>query len=249
MYQKTTLFHFIFLLSIYSFAQSGVAINLSGTDPAASAMLDVSSTDQGMLIPRMTATQKAAIAAPVQGLMIFQTDGDSGFWYYDGLSWTKAGDNLGSHTAASDLDMSGNKVTNLAACTSNADAANKEYVDNAVSAGGGGPVVPDTTYTLSGSKLLTVAYGGTTYTGPSDKMWAIESAVYSSYQYPVRISSINGQAYSYGYIGNFSYSGNAIYCIATPFVLPPGTTVIFDVGSGASHKGLVSIREYKIAVQ
>ncbi len=62
----------------------GVAI------PHASALLDVSSTSKGLLIPRMTFAQRNAIAAPANGLMIYQTDGGmqgSGFYYYNGSSW------------------------------------------------------------------------------------------------------------------------------------------------------------------
>ncbi|MCF6361269.1 MAG: hypothetical protein L3J29_10975, partial [Cyclobacteriaceae bacterium] len=42
-------------------AQNGVAINTGGAAPDASAVLDVSSTTQGVLVPRMTAAQKVAI--------------------------------------------------------------------------------------------------------------------------------------------------------------------------------------------
>jgi len=41
---------------ISTFGQNNVAINETGADPHPSAMLDVSSTNKGVLIPRMTAT-------------------------------------------------------------------------------------------------------------------------------------------------------------------------------------------------
>jgi len=40
-----------------------------------------------MLVPRMTAAQKTAIASPATGLLIYQTDGTTGFYYYNGSSW------------------------------------------------------------------------------------------------------------------------------------------------------------------
>jgi len=64
-----------------------VGINATGAPPAASAMLDVSSTNSGVLIPSMTDVQKLAIASPATGLLIFQTNALSGFWYFDGTQW------------------------------------------------------------------------------------------------------------------------------------------------------------------
>ncbi len=73
-----------------SFGQ-GMSVNTAGTAANASAMLDVASTTKGMLVPRMTAAQKTAIASPATGLMIFQTDGTPGFYYYTGSAWTAVG--------------------------------------------------------------------------------------------------------------------------------------------------------------
>ncbi len=65
----------------------GVAINTTGAAAHSSAMLDVSSTTKGMLAPRMTATERAAISGPATGLLVYQTDGTSGFYYFNGSSW------------------------------------------------------------------------------------------------------------------------------------------------------------------
>ncbi|OON68780.1 hypothetical protein B0919_11370 [Hymenobacter sp. CRA2] len=67
----------------------GVRIGSAGT-PDAKAALDVSATDRGLLIPRLTQAQRTAITNPPQGLMVYQTDGtpsggtQTGFWYYAG---------------------------------------------------------------------------------------------------------------------------------------------------------------------
>ena len=63
------------------------SVGVGTTTPAASAALDVTSTTGGLLLPRMTATQRAAIPNPVQGLFVFQTDGTPGLYYYIGSSW------------------------------------------------------------------------------------------------------------------------------------------------------------------
>jgi hypothetical protein len=72
------------LLLNKSYAQIG--INSTNTAPAVSAMLDVSSTNKGMLIPRMTTAQRLAIASPTNGLSVYDTD-LLNFWFYNGTSW------------------------------------------------------------------------------------------------------------------------------------------------------------------
>ena len=68
-----------------SFAQ--MAIDTVGTQPDNSAMLDVKSTTKGLLIPRMTQAQRNAISAPATGLLIYQTDVITGYYYYNGTIW------------------------------------------------------------------------------------------------------------------------------------------------------------------
>jgi len=76
------------LFVVSGFAQTGVAINSTGDDPDGSAMLDVSSTVKGLLVPRMTNTERIAIVTPATGLLVYQTDSIKGFYYYDGAAWT-----------------------------------------------------------------------------------------------------------------------------------------------------------------
>ena len=63
-------FIIIVLLTTYSL-EAQVSISSDGSDPDPSAMLDVKSTDLGMLIPRMTSAQRDAITNPAEGLLIF----------------------------------------------------------------------------------------------------------------------------------------------------------------------------------
>ena len=53
---KNFILLWLILFSFQTFAQVG--INATGVAPTASAMLDVSSTNKGILIPRMTTIQK-----------------------------------------------------------------------------------------------------------------------------------------------------------------------------------------------
>jgi hypothetical protein len=72
-----------FLLTLSTFAQIGI----NTVSPDASAALDITSTTGGLLVPRMTETQRDAISPAATGLMIYQTDGTAGFYYYNGSSW------------------------------------------------------------------------------------------------------------------------------------------------------------------
>jgi trimeric autotransporter adhesin len=56
--------------------------------PNASSLLEVKSTTQGMLVPRMTLIQRDAIATPATGLLIYQTNSTPGFYYFTGTVWT-----------------------------------------------------------------------------------------------------------------------------------------------------------------
>ncbi len=97
-------------------AQNNVGINTN--TPDASAALDISSTTQGVLVPRMTASQRALIASPATGLLVYQTDNTPGFYFFNGTMWTSlsgggSGDNLGNHTATQALNMGGNNIINV----------------------------------------------------------------------------------------------------------------------------------------
>ncbi len=93
----------------------GVAINEDGTNADASSMLDVKSTSAGMLIPRMTQTQRDAIGTPATSLLIYQTNNDPGYYYYDGSVWVRlsVGDEVdptwdGDANTTSDVGRTGN---------------------------------------------------------------------------------------------------------------------------------------------
>jgi hypothetical protein len=68
-----------------------VAINNSGALANPSAILDVQTNSKGVLIPRMSYTERLAIVNPATGLLVYQTNevGEftSGFYYFDGNSW------------------------------------------------------------------------------------------------------------------------------------------------------------------
>lgn len=81
---KIVLLLFIFFLSLVVNAQIGI-----GTiTPNASSVLDITSTTQGMLTPRMTTVQRNAITTPADGLLVYDTNLKSFYYYSSGTtSW------------------------------------------------------------------------------------------------------------------------------------------------------------------
>lgn len=91
----------------YTNAQTGIGT----TTPNAAAKFEVASTDKGILIPRMTKTQRESItlATAANGLLVYQTDDVTGFyvntsttttpsWTRLNSDWIKSGNNI-SYTA------------------------------------------------------------------------------------------------------------------------------------------------------
>jgi hypothetical protein len=88
---KNVLYTLLTLLLIVNVSMAqNVGINATGAAPNASAGLDVDFTNRGFLAPRMTAAQRAAIATPATGLLVYQTDAGTqgpGFYFYNGTAW------------------------------------------------------------------------------------------------------------------------------------------------------------------
>ncbi len=81
-------------------------INQGGGTPDSSAALELNDTTRGFLPTRMTTTQMNAIASPTEGLMLFNTD-DSSFYYYDGTNWVTFGSGSSSGSSGSGSDSIG----------------------------------------------------------------------------------------------------------------------------------------------
>lgn len=67
---KKLLLQAILALPCFVFSQVGIGT----TTPDASSVLDITSTEGGLLVPRMTSTQRDAIANPANGLIVYNTD-------------------------------------------------------------------------------------------------------------------------------------------------------------------------------
>ena len=79
----------VFLLFSSVAVKAQVAIGTAVPDP--SAQLDITSTIRGLLMPRMTAAQRALIGSPAEGLLVYQTDAPTGIYLYMGGVWSLIG--------------------------------------------------------------------------------------------------------------------------------------------------------------
>lgn len=76
----------LLLLSVNFLLAQSVGIGTS--TPNSKAALEINSTTKGLLIPSMTSIQRALIASPPDGLMVYDTDLHL-FYHYDGSAWRK----------------------------------------------------------------------------------------------------------------------------------------------------------------
>lgn len=88
--KKTTLLRnelqvFLLIFMMLITATLTAQVGIGTVTPDASSILDVSSTTQGMLAPRMTTAQKTAIVSPADGLMVYDTSLKS-LCYYNSSS-------------------------------------------------------------------------------------------------------------------------------------------------------------------
>ena len=87
---RTAVILFVFVF----FTIKGISQTVVVTDNSAyvtgqaSSVLDVYSVSKGFLTPRMTTAQRVAIAAPTEGLLVYQIDGTKGFYYYTNSAWS-----------------------------------------------------------------------------------------------------------------------------------------------------------------
>jgi len=107
------IFRNTFVLSFFLFSvaenliaqNAGIAISSTPFTMDNSAIMHLQATDKGFLAPRMTTTQRNAINTPAQGLLVFDTNTNS-FWYYTTL-WNELG---AGGTDNQDLSLAGNTL-------------------------------------------------------------------------------------------------------------------------------------------
>jgi hypothetical protein len=79
---------FLAILMLFcALALNAQNVGINTTSPDNSAALDITATDKGLLVPRMTTTQRTAITTPATGLLVYDTTLGQ-FYFYSGSVWT-----------------------------------------------------------------------------------------------------------------------------------------------------------------
>jgi hypothetical protein len=101
MFRKILFSVCLVFISLTVFSQ--IAVNSTGANPDASAGLDVSFTNKGVLIPRIaltSATDNTTISSPATSLLVYNTGtgglSPAGYYYWNGSQWVQLGAISGS---------------------------------------------------------------------------------------------------------------------------------------------------------
>jgi hypothetical protein len=108
------------ILILFAALSSSAQVGIGTTSPNASSALELQATDKGLLVPRMTESDRLAInpdpAIPstdqkdsTKGLLVYQTDNAEGFYYFDGTIWKALG---GAAALDADWTIVGNNMYN-----------------------------------------------------------------------------------------------------------------------------------------
>ncbi len=103
----------VLALCVLSGSMAYSQVGIGTATPNASSVLDLQSTTQGLLAPRMNTAERIAIISPAESLLVFDTD-EKGFYFYNSTttSWIKLAN-----------DSSANKRNNYRLIKSAADLA------------------------------------------------------------------------------------------------------------------------------
>lgn len=127
----------IVFISLFVLEVNGqIGIGVESVD--ASARLELSSSSRGFLMPRLTQAQRNAILSPATGLIIYQTDNTTGFYYYTGSAWNGPLTSSeidgyvksnGTIVFTGSFNLGSKQIKNIGEPTRVNDIATKSYVD------------------------------------------------------------------------------------------------------------------------
>ena len=202
---------------LFTFYLVNGQIGIGTTTPHTSSMLDISSSDKGLLIPRISLTgtnDNTTISSPATSLLVYNTNTSTpgpnqvtpGFYFWNGTDWVRfntgviSGDNLGNHVASQNIELNGHYLSG--------DGDNEGvYVDNTGKVGIGftGPFFSPLNLSGSGVYDATISSKNTT-SGIEWRYGAITDGDFSV----VKITGTTFQALTLEHAtGNAMLSGDA----------------------------------------
>ncbi|HVX26975.1 MAG TPA: tail fiber domain-containing protein, partial [Parafilimonas sp.] len=199
-----------------TFPSSG-SVGIGTTTPDPSAKLDIRTTNKGLLMPRLTQAQRNAIPSPANGLLIYQTDNNPGFYYYNGTAWGNASYWKTNNTGTYIYYNKGN----VGIGTGTPHARLQVTAGTSTSLSGGGYVVIGDTnsynismdkyfiqgrYNNSAGYLYLNYFGGYTYLGPSGSVF-IDAAGNLDAFHPVGANGYFNSSYALNVNANSGISG------------------------------------------
>lgn len=238
---KSTLGVVLFLASSsFALGQVGIGTN----SPDSKAILDISSTSKGLLIPRMTASQRALIISPSAGLFIYQTDGVSGFYYYTGSEWKQLAYVTSTAGAITALDHANSK---LEPSTYTSGVSYTGVLKIPYSGGNGGTFANGTAINSTGvSGLSATLQGGTLNYGTGDLIFNVtgtpNASSPSTASFSIPSSIIAGATSGTAVVGRGSVL-NIGEAITATYTIPEATAeaTSFDLSSYATSNNLVPV--------
>ncbi len=245
-------------------AQQNVGINNNGEPIDPSAILDVASRSNGVLIPRMRTSDRLGIQSPAAGLLVYDADFHS-FWYYDG-GWKEIINSGASINPSGPAfgDLSGFYPSPTVSKIQNLDVAfgvpfdkqimKWDMLNNRWQSGNDSLFLPFNVQSASGTKLFgitnantsngaTAVYGKTSVSG-SGILPALSIGVWGDNNAGAGVlgtsnSNVGVYGYSVQNYGLYGFSGGAAYAGVYGTNLTSGDAVkgeIFSGGTGIHGK-------------
>ncbi|MEI6586687.1 MAG: hypothetical protein WCL56_11410 [Sediminibacterium sp.] len=217
--KNITSFFILVIFTTNITAQVGIGTN----SPNASAKLDVTSTTQGFLPPRMTYAQKQAISSPATGLIIYCTNcgGNGGEpQFYNGTAWV----NMIGGTALTQLPI----VASTTAASS-ITASTVTSGGNITGDGGGAITARGVVWNTSTNPTIALSTKTTNGTG-TGSFSANLTGLTSSTTYYVKAYATNSSGTNYGNEITFATS-----VVSTPEVTTATGKTWMDRNLGASQ--------------
>ena len=189
---------YTFIAAVLLTATTLAQVGINTETPDASAALDITSTTGGLLVPRMTETQRNAISSVATGLMIYQTDGTEGFYYYNGSSWTEVGTKPNLETVLAENNSANNQqIKDLQDPTEAQDAVTKAYIDAQIAEAVAGLQNQIDDLESDNSPGSVTDQDGNTYDYLTygDQVWTVDNAEMVTYRDGTPIPQVTNSSY------------------------------------------------------